>query len=322
MQDQINHASADRQRSSTMPGWVVPALVLSALALLWAYLPSFTLLFWRWWNDPNYSHGFFVVPIAMVVLWQRRDRLEVDRLRPSWIGLLALAGVLGLRAYMYERNEQMAEAATIPIVVAALALAYGGWRLLWWGLPAFVFLLFMLPLPESVNSLLAFQLQGLATALSCAIMQMMGLPALAEGHVIYVGSEQMEVAAACNGLSMLLTFLTLIAAVILLADLSLWEKIVLAISAVPIALISNILRIVITGWAFYQFGPSTTVAPGWTIERLTHDPAGWAMMPIALALVWLELRLLSWLVIEEQVGPSRPAMVLPRPVADPALVKK
>ncbi|CAN5916429.1 hypothetical protein BH23PLA1_BH23PLA1_35280 [soil metagenome] len=321
MQDQTNNTTGGQQQS-VLPFWILPAALLSAAALFWAYMSSFELIFWRWWNDPNYSHGFFVIPIAILVLWQRRERFNPAFLRPTWIGLAALTGVLALRAFLYERNEQILEAATIPLAVAALGLTIGGWRFLWWGLPAFLFLFFMLPMPESLNSLLALQLHGLATNFSCTILQALGLPALAEGHVIYVGSEQMEVAAACNGLSMLLTFLTLIAAVILLADLSLWEKIVLAISAVPIALISNILRIVVTGWAFYQFGPDTTVVPGWTIERLTHDPAGWAMMPIALALVWLELRLLSWLVIEEQVGPDRPAMVLPRPVTASGPLKK
>lgn len=314
--------TTDVSRRTKLPSWMLPAALLSAAAMFWAYMASFELIFWKWWNDPNYSHGFFVIPIAILVLWQRRERLTPASVRPTWIGLAALAGVLAFRAFLYERNEQVLEAATIPLAVAALALTFGGWRFLWRGLPAFLFLFFMLPMPESLNNVLALQLQGLATDSSCSILQAMGLPALAEGHVIYIGSEQMEVAAACNGLSMLLTFLTLIAAVILLADLSLWEKIVLAISAVPIALISNILRIVVTGWAFYQFGPDTTVAPGWTIERLTHDPAGWAMMPVALALVWLELRLLSWLVIEEQVGPSRPAMVLPRPVTASGPLKK
>jgi exosortase len=321
VQDQTN-TTTDLQRQTTRPSWVLPVALLSSAALFWAYMSSFELIFWKWSNDPNYSHGFFVIPIAIVVLWQRRERLDPASVRPTWIGLVVLAGLLAFRAYLYERNEQVLEAATIPLAVCALALTIGGWRFLWWALPAFLFLFFMLPMPEALNNLLALQLQGLATDSSCAVLQAMGLPALTEGHVIYVGSEQMEVAAACNGLSMLLTFLTLIAAVILLADLSIWEKIVLAISAVPIALISNIIRIVVTGWAFYQFGPDTVVVPGWTIERLTHDPAGWAMMPIALALVWMELRLLSWLVIEEQVGPSRPSMVLPRPATASGPLKK
>ena len=68
-------------------------------------------------------------------------------------------------------------------------------------------------------------------------------------------------ATACNGLSMLLSFVTLITATTLLIEAPAWEKAVLLASAVPIALISNILRIVVTGWAFYQFGPEATAGP-------------------------------------------------------------
>ena len=309
-------------RPPAVPARVVAVVAASAAGLYWAYAPSFQYLWWTWWNNPNYSHGFFVAPIALAILWNRRDRLDPARLRPAWAGLAALAAVLAARAYLYERNEQWFETATIPLAVAALALAFGGWRVLWWGLPAFAFLYFMLPMPDSVNGLLALQLQGLATAMSTGILQAMGLPALAEGHVIYVGPSELEVAAACNGLSMLLTFLTLIAAVILLADLGTPEKVALALCAVPIALVSNVLRIVATAWAYYRFGPETVVLPGWTIGRLTHDPAGWAMMPVALGLVWLVLRLLSWMVVEEEAEPDGPAVVLPTAAARPAAAKK
>ncbi len=303
--------------------WAVLALIGLVATLYWAYAPNFAFLFWRWWNDPNYSHGFFVIPIALMVLWQRRERFDWDRLRPTWVGLVALAGVLALRAMLYEQNQQWLESATIPLAVAAMVLTFGGWRLLWWAAPALVFLYFIMPMPAAFNEFMASQLQYVATVASCSVMQALGLPVLAEGQVLHVGSQPMEVAAACNGLSMLLTFLTLIAAVILLADLNPWEKLLLALSAVPIALISNILRIVVTGWAFYQFGSETVVFPGWTIERLTHDPAGWAMMPIALGLVWLELRLLAWLMVEEEVQTGNPMMILsPGPTPATVGIKK
>src|SRR5262245_4251906 len=118
------------------------AVVLTTAALAWSYYPSFADLFRKWWNDPNYSHGFFVVPIAVAILWQRRDRLGSIPLAPSWWGWLALLGVLGLRALLYEKNEVWTENATIPLVIASLVLALGGWRLLWWGLPGIAFLWF------------------------------------------------------------------------------------------------------------------------------------------------------------------------------------
>ena len=97
---------------------------------------------------------------------------------------------------------------------------------------------------------------------------------------------------------MLLSFVTLITAMVILVHRPLWERVVLLASAIPIALVSNIIRITATAWCYHRFGHETG-------EKLAHDCAGWAMMPIALVLVWLELRLMSWLVVEVEQVPSR-----------------
>ena len=81
---------------------------------------------------------------------------------------------------------------------------------------------------------------------------------------------------------------TVIAAVILL-PLPNWKRIALILSIVPIALVSNMARIVATGWCYYLF-------TGETAKHWAHDWAGWLMMPLALLLVGLELGVLSWLV--------------------------
>ena len=72
-----------------------------------------------------------------------------------------------------------------------------------------------------------------------------------------------------------------------------WERLVLLASAVPIALVSNILRIAATAWCYYHFGREFG-------ERVAHDVAGIAMMVVALVLVFAELRLLSWLFVETE----------------------
>ena len=198
------------------------------------------------------------------------------------------------------------EEATIPLMAAALVLAFGGWRLLWWALPGVAFLVFMLPLPPRINVVMAGPLQTMATIASTALLQATGLPVLSEGNVIYVGTQPLEVARACNGLSMLLSFVTLITATtILVRTRPLWERIVLMCSTVPIALIANILRIAATAWAYHVFGAE------WG-DKVAHDTAGWLMMPIALALVWVELKLLSWLVVEDDTS-DRPIVFLPTP---------
>jgi exosortase len=295
---------------------VAAGLTLGALA--WAYAPSFAGLVGQWDRDPNYSYGYFVIPIAAVILWSRRGMIDRAKMAPRWWGFLPLLAVLALRYPLFEWNEQYVETATIPLALAGLALAMGGWHLLRVALPSIAFLFFMLPLPPSLNLRMAGPLQRLATAGSLSMLQVLGMPVMAEGNVIVIGDAPLEVARACNGLSMLLSFVTLITATVILVRRPALERVVLLASAVPIALVSNVLRITATALCYYYLGPKAG-------EKIAHDLAGWAMMPIALVLVWLELRLLSWLFVEVEEFDASALLRRPRgadggPAGGPATV--
>ncbi|MHC5543105.1 exosortase/archaeosortase family protein [Singulisphaera rosea] len=286
----------------------IAAVVLVAATLGISYATPIAILVDRWVRDANYSYGFLVIPIAAAIFWGRRNLLDRDKMKPKWWGFLPLFALLALRVRLYELNEQYFESVTLPLVIASLALAIGGWHLLRVAFPAIIFLFFMLPLPPRINSFLANPLQRLATIGSVATLQFMGLPVLAEGNVITVGSEPLEVAQACNGLSMLLSFVTLITAMVILIPRPLWERIVLMLSAIPIALASNIIRIVVTAWCYHRLGHKAG-------DKVAHDLAGLAMPVIALGLAFLELKLMSWLVITEPEPepPSKPlASLAPR----------
>src|SRR5205085_5822060 len=127
------------------------------------------------WSDPNYSHGYLVVPIALVILWQRRHDLATVRPAPSLLGWAALLGILALRFWLFERNEQWMESATIPLAAAALVLALGGWQLLGRAAPAVAFLWLMLPLPPRINLAMAGPLQALAARGSTFLLDVVGL---------------------------------------------------------------------------------------------------------------------------------------------------
>jgi exosortase len=281
------------------------AVALIGIVLCWAYAPSLKYLKAIWSSDPNYSHGYLVVPIALLILWLRRPLLDRSRLAPNRLGWVLLAGVIALRAVLYEWNEQWFEDATLPLAVASLVLAFGGWSLLRWSLPGIVFMGFMFPLPHRFNVLLANPLQRLATIGSCDLLQTLGLPVLAEGNVLLIGAQRLGVAQACNGLSMLLSFLTLITAAAILVNRPVWDRIILLASAIPVALVVNILRISFTGLCFYYAG--TDELPLAFGYKLPHDWAGILMPVIGLLFVLLELRLLSWLVVEADQAPEATA---------------
>jgi exosortase len=268
------------------------AVAVVSLVVVWAYGPVLRSLLDSWEHDPNYSHGYLVVPVALAIWWQRRHMPNVFATPPWQWGWLLLAIVLGARAFFYERGNLWAESITLLPALGCLVLTFGGWGLFQKAWPALAFLIFMIPLPARLNTILAQPLQTMATTASVALLKLSGLWVIAEGNVILVGKQPLEVAEACNGLSMLMCLAATVMATILLVPLSKGMRVVMVLSAVPIAMLSNVLRIAVTAWCYQRFGFQVG-------HRVAHDMAGWLMMPTALVLVGLELLILAWLFVEE-----------------------
>jgi exosortase len=275
------------------------ALGAAGLVLAIAYAPNLLELGRTWGNDENYTHGFLVIPIALFILWRRLADIPWspgDGLGTApWWGWGLLAASLAARAFAYERSYLWVETATLLPAIVGLVWAFGGRPLLYRAWPAILFLVFMLPLPNALNGLIALPLQRIAATGSCLLLQLSGFWVIQAGNVLNLetpfGPRPLDVALACSGLKMLMTLAATVTATILLLPLAVWKRVVLLISAVPIAMVSNMARIVATGFCYYYI-------EGETGQHWAHDISGWMMMPTALILVGLELQVLSWLVPE------------------------
>jgi exosortase len=270
-------------------------LAVGVALLVWAYAPNFRDLVNRWNDDPDYSHGYLVIPVALAIFWRRQTE-ATPRLTPSAWGWLIVLAALVARAVFYEMGKNWLETVTFLPVIGGLVVSLGGWSLLKRAGPAIAYLGFMLPLPPGLNNLLSLPLQRLATLGSCSLLRLTGLWVIAEGNVIDISDNRLEVATACNGLSMLMMLAATVTAMVLLVPLSPWRRFVLLASMIPVALVSNILRITATGWCYYLLGSGRGA-------HIAHDWAGYLMMPTALLLVGLEMALLSWLFVEEEEEP-------------------
>jgi exosortase len=244
----------------------------------------------HWLKDPQYTHGYLVPLFSIYLLWARRDRLARVRLAPSWWGLLPVAVAAALR-YEATRNYEYLDGIALILTVAGFVLLLGGAAALEWAWPAVAFLLFMVPLPYTIEHAVADPLQRIATACSTYVMQTIGLPALSEGNVIVLGNGRIEVERACSGLSMLMIFFALATAMAVLMNRPLLDRLVIVVSAAPIAIVANVVRITATGLAQEWFGPEAA-------HKIFHDWAGWLMMPLALGLLWLGMGALSLLLPE------------------------
>lgn len=277
----------------TCPDWKQRAIWSGVFALGIGYLfwPLIQAFMNRWATEPQYSHGFAIPFMAAGLGWFLSDRISAGIARSHVGGIMLLvAGValhiLGVYVYV--------EAADCLGMLACIA----GTILLIWGRrftvgiwPAILFLIFMFPLPFRIERALSGPLQLYGAEQSAYYIQMFGIPAVAKGSMILMGDLKLGVAEACSGMRMLTVFIAISAATTIVTKRSVWEKVVILLSSIPIALICNIGRIVATALAYNWFGQKTA-------DLIFHDLSGWLMMPAAMVLLYLLLKLLDWLFIE------------------------
>ena len=279
---------------------VVSGAVLAAV-FAWAYWPTLVELVNAWDRIPDYSHGYLVVPLAVFFLWARRDRLPEATSGLAWPGLVLLAVAVGVRVLGAHIYLDAADGWSIMFLVAGVVWLFWGRQVFWWSLPSIAFLWFMIPLPYRVERFLSWPLQTVATKLSCVVLQCLGQPAFDEGHTILLGSNTLEVAEACSGLRIFVGIFALAFAYIIVVRRTWWERGLLLVAVVPVALIANSTRIVVTG-LLYQW------ASGEAAQKFSHDVAGKVMIPYAAALFALVLWYMGKLMRE--VEPVRVGAVI------------
>jgi exosortase len=275
------------ERYAPMKGELQVALGLFALLTLWSYWPTFVWMENQWRTEPDYSHGYLILPLALVLLYKRLD------LKPSvspyldWGGLslLVLAVVLrvvGRLAYM-----DFLDGWTLVPWVAGLVWLFCGRQFLWWAMPAIGFLLLLTPMPYRFESMLSFKLQGLSTLLSAAALVVMGFPAITEGNTIWLGDQHLMVEEACSGLRIFMGMVAMGYFFAVLSRRSWLDKAVILACCGPIAIVVNALRVTCTGIAYHWLNPE--------LAHQAHDWLGFLMifvgagMLLAVSLYWEQL---------------------------------
>ncbi len=272
------------------------------LAFLWSYWPTLTELWGIWQRSEEYSAGLLVPFLAAYVLWSRRREIAHLVVRPailSGIVVFLLAQTmrrLGLY-HMYASGERLSMVLSLTAIVVLLF----GWRFLWKLAPILLFLCLTLPWPNRIQTRISLPLQDWATSSAVFCLELAGYDVLKDGNVIRIGDTSVAVAEACNGLRMITAFIVISGLVVLLARRAWWEKLLVLVSSLPIALLCNTLRLTVTAVFF-------TMLEGENWEKLFHDFGGYAMMPLALALMVGELWLLARLT-------TQPAEIEPEIIA-------
>jgi exosortase len=285
-------------------GWTGLLLVGVLVAL---YAPVLQRLVFQWYKDSDYSHGFIVPVLSAFLLWRRRGKLREIQRRPSSWGMAIVLCSLGLLFLGSLGAELFLSRISILGTICGLVVYFGGWALLRGMAFPLAFLLFAIPIPVIVYNEIVFPLQFIASRFATSVLEMLNLfPIMREGNVLIMPNMRLEVVEACSGIRSLMSLLALAAGYGYLAERSVAIRWLLIVAMVPLAIISNGTRVMITALMAHYIGPQAA-------EGFMHEFSGWVIFVVATAL-FLSLHSLSvairkkWGWMPENDNPSKVAV--------------
>jgi exosortase len=261
-------------------------LILVGFTFMWSYVPQLVDLFDIWHRSDEYSSGMLVPFLACYALWVRRKTFSGIIIKPCLWAIVIIAGAQVLRFFGLYYMFASAERLSLVLCLGGSIFMICGWPFFKRFLPIQFYLFLMLPWPTRVQAGIAGPLQGWATSSAVYLLEVFGWEVVREGNLIHIGSTTVAVAEACNGLRMITAFFIIIGLIVLIARRSWFENVIIIISCLPIALVCNTIRLVLTSAAL-------TIFQGHFWEQTFHDFGGYAMMPLAIVLAIIEFWVLS-----------------------------
>ena len=228
------------------------------------------------WQDDLYSHGYLIPLLSIVLLVLRQQPLRRVKNKERYIGLGIIVFATLIRIFL--NSVETLDQWTFVIAFVGVLMFVGGKSMLRWAGPVAFLLIFMFP-PDAVTPLILDPMQHFATTLSVVVLKIFGFAVIQDGNTITTSTTTIGIVEQCSGLRMTTIFLALSIALVLINERAWWENVVILVMAVPIALITNVTRIVVTGMIFTFFPENET------IHKWVHDGAGICMVPIAIGLL-------------------------------------
>jgi exosortase len=299
-----------------------------AAALAFVYFTVLLKLGRDWWSDENYSHGLLVPFVIGYILWHERKRFAAAQIQPQvWLGIAGVSVSLVMLWAGVAGAELFVQRMSIVVMLASVAIYFWGFRLLrLLAVPLTLFIL-AIPIPQIVFNKIAFPLQLFASRCAVSAMQLFDISVLRQGNVIELmplgahEPKRLAVVEACSGIRSLMTLVTLAVVYAYFTgpkgrptnfkgsvpdndklkfvghsfrNFAIWRALILVVAAVPIAILTNALRVsgtgvlahyygtrvadgffhTFSGWVIYVAAALLLFATGWALDRFGRFPAG------------------------------------------------
>lgn len=212
------------------------------------------------------------------------------------LGVL-LWGLLVFAYGIYPGQNDWVKDLGMVMTVFGAVLTLCGWRVMKIAWFPILFLICALPWPGLVYSKIAGPLQQLAATVAVGVLNICGAEASQIGTKIVIRHPMppdrvLNVAEACAGLRSLMTFISVAAAIAFLSTRPLWQRIIMTLSAVPIAIFCNVMRV--SGQGLLDFYVSEELS-----QSFAHQFVGLVMLLPAMLMILGVGWVLDQLFIEE-----------------------
>ncbi len=262
----------------------IPLLVILILFMYWnMYIDLFEI----WNTQEEYSHGFIIPLVCVYFLWEKKTVILAERSQSTLAGFVVL--VLSMALYFIGVVGDLFSLLRFSFIflLIGLALLFVGYKSTKTMLIPILILVFSFPIPPVLQAELTVKLQLLSSQLGVAVIRACNIPVYLEGNVIDLGSYQLQVVEACSGLRYLFPLMSLAFICVYLYQVAFWKRTVIFFTAIPITLLMNSFRIGAIGVLVNAWGIAAA-------EGFTHDFEGWVVFIACLAILFLEMWLLSW----------------------------
>ena len=265
--------------------WLILASIAAGI-FFWAGMVNL----WGAWQAPEYSHGPLIPIISGYLLLRQMKGVPENpgEVSDRWVGVAVLLLALAIGFLGNITNIEKLVAFAIIIWAGGLILVSFGWRVGRQFWPPVVHLGLMMPVPFFLYWKLSLSLQFISSEMGVAIIRMMDIPVFLTGNVIDLGSYKLHVAEACSGLRYLFPILSFTYIFAVLYQGSMWHKAILLLSAIPIAIFMNAVRIGFIGIIVDNYGIEHA-------EGFMHYFEGWVVFILCILMVLLLARVMQWL---------------------------
>ena len=270
---------------SRLKSSLLPTLVLAFFAV--SYYPALKMLAKKWLASDDYTHAFFIVPVIVYMIWQKREHL-INKRGGSLLGFILV--VISILLYLVSLQLQIPTLiflATVASIISALIYIAGFHILKELAIP--ILLLFMIiPIPNQLLSMLTASLQLKISAISEIFIRQLSVPIFREGNVLQIQNMSFQVVEACSGIRSLISMTTLSILIGYFTLTRIWSVTLLFLFSIPVAIVINIIRVVTLVLAFHYFHIDLSVG-------VSHTITGLVLFILGLVLLFAFQRVLeSW----------------------------